>query len=149
MFNLKTPSDYFFHIENAIKSYQSKSNKSIQELFFIINGLNHLREWIAPDYDYKIKPQMPNEILFNKIWSLSEFKIINKLCNGTKHLNEKVPKTHAEFGLPLSKWDNVASVLNFDDGPPTAFYVDDKDVLEIVLIVHNYYKYEWFDKIKQ
>lgn len=107
MFNLNTPSDYFFHIENAIKSYQGKSNKSIQELFFIINGLNHLSEWIAPRYDYNIKPRTPNEIFFNNIWSLSEFRTINKLCNGVKHLNEKLPKTHANFGLPFDKWDDI------------------------------------------
>lgn len=148
MFNLNTSSDYFFYIDNAINSYKSKTNKSIQELFFIINGLNHLREWIAPDYNYENKPQNNNEIFFNNIWSLNEFRTINQLCNGTKHLKNTKLKTSAEFGLPLSKWDNVDSVLNFDDGPPSAFYVDSRDIIEIILVVHKYYKSEWFDKLQ-
>lgn len=53
-------------------------------------SLNHLREWIAENEHKGIKKKPVTELttgekLFLKLWDLEEFKIINSLCNRSKH----------------------------------------------------------------
>ena len=147
MFDVQTPEEYFFHIQQSITNYQKSKNKSIERLFFILNGLNHLREWIAPNYKPKYPAQNKGEDFFNLIWKFEQFKTINELCNGTKHFDCAPANTKGIYGLPIDEWDSVDDVQNFDEGPPIAFTLNGIDVLIYIREVLDFYEHEWFSKM--
>lgn len=143
MFGLNSPDDFFFYIKRTVEHQAHSKEKRVNELFFIIMGLNHLREWIAPSYDYRSPAQTPEQQFFNEIWELSEFKKINKLCNGTKHLSI-APPTEAKYGLNIDDWYSIDDVLDFDNGPPKQFLVDETDIEDIINAVVEFYYENWF-----
>jgi hypothetical protein len=68
-----------------------------EDLLFIIMALNHLREWIAPDYNpYGRPPKLRNpktkaEEFSRRLYCDPNFKIIREICNATKHVKKNGP----------------------------------------------------------
>ena len=60
-FDISSP-DIFQAIKKSINELDEKF-KSTEKLMFIIMGLNHLREWIAPGYDHN-KQAKPRKKFF-------------------------------------------------------------------------------------
>ena len=109
----------------------------------MILGLNHLREWIAPGFkDFK-HPANDAEEFFLLIFDNSDWKIINEICNQTKHVNP-VPRLSAEYDLTFESWHSVDDVRTFDSGPPTRFTVDGHDIEPILERVSDFYRRHWF-----
>ena len=50
------------------------------------------------------------------------------------------------YGLNIDYWPDIDSVKNIDDGPPTSYEIDGKDVLEAVEEVIAFYQQWWFDR---
>ncbi len=49
VFNLETAEDLFYCITQSLRCYKEAKAKEIDRLFFVVMGLTHLREWIAPE----------------------------------------------------------------------------------------------------
>ena len=81
IFDLKTSEDFFNTILRVYDRYQQSNTKDVEDLLYVLMGLNHLREWIAPEYNYKTVAEKPEEIFYNEIWETSSFQIINSLLN--------------------------------------------------------------------
>lgn len=145
MFHLKSAEDFFYCINVTLQRYEHSQVKQIEDLMFLLMGLNHLREWIAPGYKYdkKIPPSTPEQKFFVKVHETPEFKAINELCNGTKHLNN-APPTHSNGGLNIDEWPDFDSVVSVNDGPPTGFYYNGEEVGELLRRLAEYYRNEWF-----
>ena len=88
-------------------------------MFFIINGLNHLREWIAPN----------NDIFKNSKY----FKDINNICNGIKHLKPQNKKLKTFYNSNVNEWKNVDDILDVDIGSPSDYFVDNKNIFLKIL----------------
>ena len=146
IFDISTPLDFFSSIEQSFKKYKTEKTKSIELLLYVIMGLNHLREWIAPGYNYEDPPANDAEEFYRLIYSESSYKTINALCNRTKHLNTRDINTSSSYGIPFDKWSNFDSVRNIDKGPVTNYFVDDINITEIINDVIDFYKKEWFKK---
>lgn len=150
MFNIQTPKDYFYHIKNSIEKYKSDKEKKIERLFFIINGLNHLREWIAPNYNPYFKnedenpPKNKEQIFSKNIYDLSEHKIIRKICNGFKHLKKQTKELNTSYNSNVDEWENVDDILDVDTGSPSNYFVDNKNILEFIEEIAKYYEDKWF-----
>ena len=89
-FELKNARDLFSEIQAAICEYHEKPNSRL--FLFLVFSLNHLREWIAGS-SYKsmeakkkagVELSRAEEFYWN-ILELQEFKIVNSLCNRSKH----------------------------------------------------------------
>lgn len=113
---------------------------------FIVMGLNHLREWIAPNYDHNQKATNPAEDFFNHIFALPEYKTINSLCNSSKHLSKFNGTASVVGNVPIDEWDSIDSVINFDIGPLLGYVVDGQDVRIIIEKVIQFYDKNWFNK---
>lgn len=144
MFDIDSPEALFRTICRNADILRNQTAKESDRLLFVIFGLNHLREWIAPNYDYHNQPTNAGEQFYNHIWSLPSFRLINSLCNHIKHLRP-IGKEYTGYGSAFDDWPDVDSVRNFDDGPPTSYEIDGKDVLEVVSEVIAYYQKHWFD----
>ena len=149
-----TRPSYFYDIESANQLFQllktvwsnlmSTPGKQTQDLLFLIFGLTHLREWIAPDYDPEKTPITPQEHFYQKIFKLKEFNILRGLCNRSKHMLQSESVMGALYKRKIDDWPNIDSVTNFDRGPPIAYFVDSQDVEEVIRIVIRFYDEHWF-----
>lgn len=146
IFDVASPEAFLNSIDRSFQRYQDGKVKSIELLLYIIMGLNHLREWIAPNYDHKKEPRNDGERFYREIYLQDSFRTIHFLCNRTKHLRPADINTSSSHGLPFSEWPDIWSVTNFLKGPVTNYFVDDKNVTEIIRDVIDSYKNSWFNK---
>lgn len=160
IFDVKTSEDYFYHIQRSIDKYKLDTSKNIERLFFIINGLNHLREWIAPNYqqfsyvckqDSKVKkvnePKNEAEIFSKNIYDLSEYTIIREVCNGIKHLRKQRKTLETSYNLNVDAWPNFDDIQSVDAGAPSDFFVDSINIIEFIEKVTRYYDEKWFHRV--
>ncbi|MBK8908525.1 MAG: hypothetical protein IPM60_11660 [Rhodospirillales bacterium] len=148
MFDISSPEALFRVIRRNANTLRGQTAKESDRLLFVIFGLNHLREWIAPGYSNRPLPRSPtndNERFFESIWSCTSFQLIKELCNHTKHLRP-IGLERTGYGLNISDWPDIGSVESFAAGPPTSYEIDGKDVLEAVEEVIEFYKRRWFDR---
>lgn len=154
IFDIDSPEDFFYSINNAWANYKKGKQKSVEILLYVIMGLNHLREWIAPGYNPKCKsgkksrkiPSTDAENFSKAIYDYDSFKIIRGLCNRTKHLKQMKAKTSSEKNVPFDDWSDIDAIRNWDKGPASAYSVDGIDVINIIDKVIDFYQIEWFKK---
>lgn len=136
---------HFFDIESAdqlfslLKTVASKlatsEKKRTEDFLLLIFGLTHLREWIAPDYDWKkCAPVTPEEYFFQEIWKFDEFKFLQALCNRSKHMCA----TDSAMGVLYKR--------NSDRRFLVGYFADGKDIEEVVRAVIKFYEEKWFHK---
>jgi hypothetical protein len=145
VFDINSPEAFFRTIKRNANTLRGQLAKESDRLLFVIFGLNHLREWIAPGYRRTGSPTNENEQFFESIWSEPSFRLINGLCNHTKHLAPIGPE-HTGYGLNFDDRPDNDAVESFDAGPPTSYEIDGKDVLEAVEEVIEFYQQQWFDR---
>lgn len=145
IFDIKTSEAFFHSIKTSFDKYKKSKEKNIESLLYIIMGLNHLREWIAPGYNHEDPVAIMRKAFYNSIWSENSFQIIRCLCNRSKHLNETERNTSASHNRPFDEWTDINSVRDFDRGPATDYFVDDKNIIEVVDAVVKFYETNWFD----
>jgi hypothetical protein len=147
--------ELYSQIGISITKYKQSEEKSIEQLFFIIMSLNHLREWIAPEYKTKewdkqtkkminIEPKNQEEEFSKNIYYYDDFSIIRKICNGIKHLTPIT--TNIMHNENVDTWKNVDNILNVDKGPIVKILIDNRDIEEIINNVYSFYSKEWFRK---
>ncbi|TFY98843.1 hypothetical protein [Ramlibacter humi] len=89
LFELGEPLDLFKEIQAAAAEYERAPSSRL--LLFLLFALNHLREWIANagfevlESKRQSRGLEPNELLFYELWTMEEFRLINSLCNRSKH----------------------------------------------------------------
>jgi hypothetical protein len=155
IFDIYSPEEFFYSINIAWKKYKRDKQKSIEILLYVIMGLNHLREWIAPQYNPEYKcghicwktPTNDAERFSKTIYENASFEIIRRLCNKTKHLEKKGKVTTSSVhDLLIDDYSDVDAVRDWDRGPASAYFVDGINVINIVDEVLNFYQTEWFGK---
>lgn len=145
-FDLSSPDIFFQVIKKAAAELKESQFKSTSKLMFVIMGLNHLREWIAPGCDFRTEARTSAEQFFNEIFALEEFKMVNGLCNHSKHLKvSQGPLVHIQCNS-IDHWPEIDSVENLDLGPPTDHFIGDRDIQDIIARVIEYYETKWFCK---
>ncbi len=139
-----------------MKGYCEKEVKDPAELLFLIMALNHLREWIAPEYK-KINKKWPKPkddaelFILDIYYNCDEFLIINTLCNHSKHfMTSQNPldtdtNTDSEHLLKFNDYPDVDSIPNFDKAV-TDYFVDDRNIIDIINTVIGFYNTEWFER---
>lgn len=155
IFNLASAEDFFLSLKIALAKYRKSTVKELEVALFLVMGVNHLREWIAPGYDPrpdgrgrpKNTPKNAAEKFYVDIYD-DDFKLVNQLCNRSKHLRKIGARTGFEGGLNIDEWpDSVDDLIGgFDQGPPTAFLVEGQEIGEIVQRILSRYQIEWFDR---
>lgn len=146
IFDIKSSEEFFSSVLRIYDRYQRSNEKDIEDLLYVLMGLNHLREWIAPRYKPKTQPSKPEEAFSKEIYSLPSFTIIRSLCNRTKHMT-KVIATASSHDIPFDDWTDIDAVRNFDLGPASKYLVNERDVIEILDDVIAFYKAKWFERI--
>lgn len=90
LFELNSAEDLFKEVQAAMVEYHREPTSRL--LLFLLFSLNHLREWIAgASYETLAKKRRngeslsAHEVLYFELGALPEFRVINALCNRSKH----------------------------------------------------------------
>lgn len=145
LFDIESPDQLFYLLKLVAKRFTTAHTKRPEDLLLLVFGLTHLREWVAPDYSPKQRAVTSSERFFQEIFDLDEFKVLQALCNRSKHMCTTDSAMGALSGGPIDDWSDVDSVLNFDRGPTLAYFVDGRDMDDVVRTVVNFYEDRWFN----
>jgi hypothetical protein len=150
IFDINTPLEFFNSIKRIFERYKSRQAKDIEDLLYVIMGLNHLREWIAHGYDQKHLPNNDRKVFCLTILNNTSYKIIKSLCEKTKHVIKKISqKTSAQYGVMFDDWPDVDAVRDFDLGPASDYFVDGKNIIKIIDEIVGFYENNWFNLLKK
>ncbi len=90
LFELSSAEDLFRETQAAMVEYSDEPSSRL--LLFLLFSLNHSREWIAgcsyEEVERKRRTGVelsPAEKFYLDLWALEEFRVINALCNRSKH----------------------------------------------------------------
>lgn len=149
MWSIKDARNFFALIDSQFQQYKNESLKDIVKLIFVIMGLNHLHEWIAPGYRPR-SSRVPSTYAESFCWCLyhtEEHCIVRRLCNHTKHLTSLKGITTKQNEATLVHWDSMASVPRLN--APLAYIIDlNGDRRDITLILDeaiDFYRKHWFE----
>jgi hypothetical protein len=149
LFDIESPGQLFYLLKLVAKRFTSARAKRPEDMLLLVFGLTHLREWIAPDYSPKQQAVTPSEQFYQAIFDLEEFKVLQALCNRSKHMCATGSAMGTLRGGPIDDLQDVGSVLNFDRGPPRAYFVDGRDMDDVVRTVVKFYEDRWFNVARE
>lgn len=146
IFDFDSDEAFFRFLRRTASKLQSQKVKTTSGLLYLIMGLNHLRDWIAPGFDWKNnKPETDEQKFYVEIYeNCADFQILNNICNRSKHMAKSKYKLETRYGAKLSEWPNISSIARISNGPPTGYVVDGRDILNITNSVLNYYETNWY-----
>jgi hypothetical protein len=148
-FNIESPDQLFSLLKVVAKRFTNYPSKRTEDLLLLVFGLTHLREWIAPDYCWKTPAVAPGEKFYHAIFKLEEFKLLQGLCNRSKHMGATKTAMGALHGGPIDNCPDIDSVLDFDRGVPIAYFVDGRDMDDVIRAVIKFYEEQWFRNTSQ
>jgi hypothetical protein len=150
LFDIESPDQLFKLLKLVARRFTTAPAKCPEDMLLLVFGLTHLREWIAPDYSPREKP-VPvtrSEKFYQAIFNLEEFKVLQGLCNRSKHMCATDSAMGTLHGGPIDDWPDVDSVSVFAHGPPRGYFVDGQDMDDIVQTVIKFYEDHWFHTVK-
>lgn len=146
-FGIQSPSHLLSEIETALAELRTLRGTTFRNVFFVLSGLNHLREWIAPGYKHKKPAKTAAERFSNLIHdTCPEWTIVNSLCNGLKHFDRMNHVTSDNASQRLADLHSLSGVTSLAHGHPQKFTVDGQDILEIFDATRKFYVENWFAK---
>lgn len=148
IFELRDARVLFQLLEITLDHYESASAKSTKDAMFLLFGLCHLREWIAPGFkfDGRAKPLTAEERFGVALFQhCACFRQMLDVWNGAKHRSGGAGQTGVTYGLDLDQRDtSVDDWLDFDQGPASDFEIDGRPLASILGPVLGFYR-TWFD----
>lgn len=90
LFNTGDARAMFRHLQ--IKWVSFYSNPTEEGLIDTLFPMNHLREWIVREEYSDEQVSAQAKILDDQLWAMEEYKIVNSLCNHTKHYKPNLKK---------------------------------------------------------
>jgi hypothetical protein len=149
-FDIESAEQFFILLKATHSKFIRSKGKATKDLMFLVMGLTHLREWIAPGYRHDEKEATSAEELFhNAIYlELNEFKILQGLCNRSKHMKASSFAMAPSYGAKLDDWPELDSIMSMERGPPTAYFVDGMDIDDVLRAVIEFYESRWFSKLR-
>lgn len=145
-FNIESADQLFDLLKTVAKRFLSSDEMQTEYFLLLVFGLTHLREWIAPGYDWKNDPQTPAEILFRKIFKLKEFKLLQGLCNRSKHMCATNDAMAPLFEIVREPSTNDNSVSQSGRRNLVGFFVNGNDMEDVFRVVIKFYEDNWFSK---
>ena len=149
LFDIESSGQLFYLLKLVAKRFTSARAKRPEDMLLLVFGLTHLREWIVPDYSPTQQAVTPSEEFYQAIFGLEEFKVLQALCNRSKHMCTTESAMGTLRGGPIDEWPEVDSVLNIDRGPPRAYFVNGRDMDDVVRTVVKFYEDRWFNVARE
>jgi hypothetical protein len=144
--DLDMPDQLFHALIAAFSRYEADHVKRIDDVFLLVLGLAHLREWIAPGFKGRRAPRNPAERFSETLFQHKFYQILLHLANHAKHQfrddNLVIRSVHYD---KVNDWPNFDRVNSVDDGPVRAYFVGDHDLCDLFDEVLAFYRDYWFN----
>jgi hypothetical protein len=145
-FDLDSSGELFEALERANERYAASRLRTTEQVFFLILGLTHLREWIRAEARREsagIKAR--GERLYSDIFYLTEFGAILALTNHAKHQDKpSALLQRVVFEVPLvDDWTDFDSG-GADDPPPVTYHLNGRELGEYFPVILEFYRVRWF-----
>ena len=139
------PEQLFAALERTFQCYLTSPVKVIEEALFLVLGLAHLREWIAPGFKGKRKPRIPAERFSEALYSLESYRILLDVANHAKHQNTNhdltITSTHYDN---IDEWPDFDSANSMDAGPVAEYWIGKRKLADIFEETLRFYRDHWF-----
>lgn len=129
LFDIESAEGLYKLLAPAAKTFLAAPAKRTEDLLFLIFGLTHLREWIAPNYSAECPPRTPEERFSDELNRLTSYQLLKDLCNRSKHMRKQVA-----MGPLRRKAETVA------------YFVEGRDVDDVLRDVLTHYETKWFSR---
>jgi hypothetical protein len=147
IFDIEHAQHLFELVESRFQRYRDDDEKATEDVLSVLMMVNHLREWIAPNYNPErgIWPSThsPAEQFSRRVYEHADFAVIRGLCNGTKHA-KTIKGTATKYDPYLSRWPKISSVKSLIRGVPISHSVDGRPIEDHIEPVMALYR-EWFN----
>jgi hypothetical protein len=143
-FEIQSAEQLFALLKVIADRFTQEPAKRVEDLLLLVFGLTHLREWIAPGYSPTHVPISPEQNFYQNILTLEEFRILQGLCNRSKHMSLTTGSMGASHEPPIDDWRDGDSVSIFGRGPTIAYCVEGYDVDDVIRVVVAFYQEHWF-----
>lgn len=143
--DLDVPDQLFHVLIAAFSRYEADQAKRIDDVFLLVLGLAHLREWIAPGFKGQRTPRNPAERFSEKLYQHEPYRILLYLANHAKHQfrddNLVIRSVHYD---KVDDWSEFERANSVDDGPVRDYFVGDHDLCDLFHEVLAFYRDHWF-----
>lgn len=141
-----THHELFDLICNKYLELQNKSSYKIEDIYFLIFSLHHLREWIVPGFKYQKNPPQADIQEFNKIFENESYELVLSLANHLKHLKkiENNPEPICRKDM-IDDWPSLDDVSLISVGY-VEFQVEGRNILQVIREVIFAYNDNYFRK---
>jgi hypothetical protein len=139
------PEQLFAALERAIQRYKNARIKAIEDALFLVLGLTHLREWIAPGFRGQRAPKYPDERFSERLFQLESYEVLRNVANHAKHQarDHDVAVTSVHYA-DIDDWPEIDKVTSFDEGPVGGYYIENRELSELFEDVLGFYREQWF-----
>src|SRR5712671_1181705 len=110
LFDIESPDQLFNLLKLVARRFTTAQAKRPEDMLLLVFGLTHLREWVAPEYSPKQQAVTPSEQFYQAIFDLEEFKVLQALCNRSKHMCATDSAMGTLRGAPIDDWPEIDSV---------------------------------------
>lgn len=143
--DLDMPHQLFSVLITAFSRYEADKAKRIDDVFLLVLGLAHLREWIAPGFKGKRAPRNPAERFSEALYKHEAYRILLHIANHAKHQfrddNLVIRSVHYDR---LDDWPDVDRANSVDAGPVRAYFIGDRDLCDLFHEILAFYRDRWF-----
>lgn len=153
VFDIERPDQFFHSICSRYRKYQQpvqNGGRTTEDIIYVIMGLNHLREWIAPESSAKkYRPTCTDQEkqFSSTMYDDPNFTRLRHITNGTKHLKVSNTVTTAVGGTSVDEWPDWDAALDVDAGLPSEHLIDGEPARNVIDPVVAMYQ-EWFDDLR-
>jgi hypothetical protein len=146
-FDLDSSAELYQALERASERYIASRLRTTEQVFFLVLGLTHLREWIRAearrDGDAALKERA--EQFFLDIFYLPEFGHLYALTNHAKHQD----RPSALLQRVVYEESMIDDWPDFDnpspnDPPPVTYHLNGKELADYLPVILKFYRERWF-----
>lgn len=143
--DLDMPHQLFHVLIAAFSRYEADKAKRIDDVFLLVLGLAHLREWVAPGFKGKLAPRNPAERFSEALYMHESYRILLNLANHAKHQfrDDKLVIRSVHYDK-LDDWPDFDRANSVDAGPVKDYFLGDRDLCDLFHEVLAFYRDHWF-----
>ena len=144
--NLEDPEQLFRVLIRAFGRYESARTKQIDDVFLLVLGLTHLREWIAPGFKGQHDPRNPAERFSKSLFENESYRLVLQLANHAKHQfrDEHLVVKSIHYPRPESWTEFESASWDDNDELVKEYLVGDRNLCDVFDEVLCFCRDHWF-----
>lgn len=144
--NLDEPERLFRVLIRAFGRYEAEKTKRIDDVFLLVLGLSHLREWIAPGFKGQHEPRNPAERFSKVLYENESYRLVLQLANHAKHQfrDDRLTIKSVHYPRPESWTEFESASWDDNDDQVKDYFVNARNLSDVFDEVLCFCRDHWF-----